>query len=208
MKKIEINGRLYNNVVDINEYTDHPDLYNPKFTAIERPNECVLPIKNRTTDTGPGIYYQPGAMVSFVEKPDNMAEYSPDKIINFNDSKSIGEVFEKQQIIRDIQDEIMTTSDNVLCLKIGEKDTPEMRALKTAINLKRIDTKQYEDRFDQFQNDMRLLKGNSITLGKLISISNAFDISADLTLRDKDDNTPNPINQTIVIDLTEGRSSK
>ena len=208
MKKIEIDGRLYNNVIDINEYTDHSDLYNPKFTAIERPGECVLPIKNRTTDTGPGIYYQPGAMVSFVEKPYNMEEYSPDRIINFNNSKSIGEVFEKQQIIRDIQDEIMTTSDNVLCLKIGEKDTPEMRALKTAINLKRIDTKQYEDRFDQFQNDMRLLKGNSITLGKLISISNAFDISADLTLRDRDDNTPNPINQTIVIDLTEGRNSK
>lgn len=205
MKKIEIDGRLYNNVVSIDEYTDHPDLYNPKFTAIERPEGCVLPIRNRTTDTGPGIYYQPGAMASFVEKPDNMAEYNSEKIINFDNSKSIGEVFEKQKIIRDIQDEIMTTSDNVLCLKIGNEDTPEMKALKSAINSKRIDTKQYEDRFDQFQNDMRLLKGKSITLGKLISISNALDISVDLTLRDKDENTPNPMNQTIVIDLTEGR---
>lgn len=207
MKKAEINGRLYT-VTQMDDFTDHPDLYTPKFTAIERPGECVLPIKNRTTDTGPGIYYQTGAMVAIVEKPDNMAEYSPDKIIDFTNPKSIGEVFEKQQIIRDIQDEIMTTSDNVLCLKIGEKNTPEMRALKTAINLKRIDTKQYEDRFDQFQNDMRLLKGDSITLGKLISISNALDISVDITLRDKDENTPNPMNQTIVIDLTEGRSSK
>ena len=205
MKKAEINGRLYN-VVEMDEFTDHPDLYNPKFTAIERPGECVLPIKNRTTDTGPGIYYQQGAMVSVVEKPDNIKEYSIDKIIDFTNTKSIGEVFEKQQIIRDIQDEIMTTSDNVLCLKIGDKDTPEMKALKTAINSKRIDTKQYEDRFDQFQNDMRLLKGNSITLGKLISISNALDISVDITLRDRDNSTPNPMNQTIVIDLTEGRS--
>lgn len=207
MKKAEIDGRLYN-VTNMNDFTDYPDLYTPKFTAIERPGECVLPIKNRTTDTGPGIYYQPGAMVAIVEKPNNVACYSTDKIIDFTNTKSIGEVFEKQQIIRDIQDEIMTTSDNVLCLKIAEKDTPEMRALKTAINLKRIDTKQYEDRFDQFQNDMRLLKGNSITLGKLISISNALDISVDITLRDRDDNTPNPINQTIVIDLTEGRNSK
>jgi hypothetical protein len=206
MKKAEIDGRLYN-ITSIEDYTNHPDLYNPKFTAIERP-ECVLPIRNRTTDTGPGIYYQPNAMVSIVEKPDNMAYYGLDKIIDFTNPKSIDEVFEKQQIIRDIQDEIMTTSDNVLCLKIGEKDTPEMKALKTAINLKRIDTKQYEDRFDQFQNDMRLLKGNSITLGKLISISNALDISADITLRDRDDNTPNPMNQTITIDLTEGRNSK
>lgn len=207
MKKAEIDGRLYN-VTSIDDFTDHPDLYTPKFTAIERPGECILPIRNRTTDTGPGIYYQAGAMVSIVEKPDDAKEYSPDKIIDFTNPKSIGEVFEKQQIIRDIQDEIMTTSDNILCLKIGEKTTPEMKALKTAINLKRIDTKQYEDRFDQFQNDMRLLKGDSITLGKLISISNALDISVDITLRDRDGNTPNPMNQTIVIDLTEGRSSK
>ena len=205
MRKIEIEGRLYN-VTNIDDYTDHPDLYTPKFTAIEVPGECVLPIKNRTTDTGPGIYYQPGAMVSIVEKPNDKAEYSSDKIIDFTNPKCIGEVFEKQQIIRDIQDEIMTTSDNVLCLKIGDNDTPEMKALKTAINLKHIDTKQYEDRFDQFQNDMRLLKGNSITLGKLISISTALDISVDLTIRDRDENTPNPMNQTIVIDLTEGRN--
>jgi len=207
MKKAEIDGRLYN-LTGIDDFTDHPDLYNPKFTAIERPGECILPIRNRTTDTGPGIYYQTGAMAAIVVKPDNDSEYNPNKIIDFTNPKSIGEVFEKQQIIRDIQDEIMTTSDNVLCLKIGEKDTPEMRALKTAINSKRIDTKQYEDRFDQFQNDMRLLKGNSITLGKLISISNALDISVDITLRDRDENTPNPMNQTIIIDLTEGRNSK
>lgn len=207
MKKAEIDGKLYN-ITQIDEYTDHQDLYNSKFTAIERPGECVLPIRNRTTDTGPGVYYQSGAMVAMVEKPNDMAEYGTDKIIDFTNPKSIGEVFEKQQIIRDIQDEIMTTSDNILCLKIGDKTTPEMKALKTAINLKRIDTKQYEDRFDQFQNDMRLLKGDSITLGKLISISNALDISVDITLRDRDANTPNPMNQTIVIDLTEGRNSK
>ena len=141
MKKAEIDGRLYN-IADMDDFTDHPDLYTPKFTAIERPGECVLPIKNRTTDTGPGIYYQPGAMVAIVEKPVNNKDYSVDKIIDFTNPKSIGEVFEKQQMIRDIQDEIMTTSDNILCLKIGEKTTPEMRALKTAINLKRIDTKQ------------------------------------------------------------------
>ena len=203
MKKAELANKLYN-VCSMDEFTDNPDMYTPKFTAIER-DEVILPIKNRTTDTGVGIYYQQGAMASIVVKPDNNKEYSVDKIIDFSNPKSIGEVFEKQQIIRDIQDEIMTTSDNIMYLKIGDKDTPEMRSLKTAINLKRIDPKQYEDRFDQFQNDMRLLKGESITLGKLVSICNAFDISADLTLRDRDSNTPNPMNETINIDLTDGR---
>ena len=203
MKKAELANKLYN-VCSMDEFTDNPDMYTPKFTAIER-EDVILPIKNRTTDTGIGIYYQQGAMASIVVKPDNDKEYSIDKIIDFSNPKSIGEVFEKQQIIRDIQDEIMTTSDNIMYLKIGDKDTPEMKSLKTAINLKRIDPKQYEDRFDQFQNDMRLLKGESITLGKLVSICNAFDISADLTLRDRDSNTPNPMNETINIDLTDGR---
>ena len=79
-----------------------------------------------------------------------------------------------------------------------------MRALKQAINSKQVDKKQYEDRFEQYQNDMRLLKGSSITLGKLVSICTAFDIGVDLTLRDKED-CPNPMNTEIVVDLTEGR---
>ena len=110
-------------------------------------------------------------------------------------------------MIKDIQSEIMTTSDNILHLNIGNDDTPEMRALKTAINSKHVDKKQYEDRFDQFQNDMRLLKGSSITLGKLISICGSFDIEAELTLRDKED-IPNPMNTEITVDLTNGRDDK
>lgn len=206
MKKVEIDGKLYS-VCDMNQYTENPELYTPKFTAIET-NGVVLPIRNKSTEEGAGIYYQPGAMCAIVQKPENKAGYSSGNIIDFNDSKSISEIFEKQQIIRDIQDEIMTTSDNILSLKIGDMDTPEMKALKTAINAKHIDPKQYEDRFDQYQNDMRLLKGDSITLGKLISISKALDISADLTLRDRDGDAPNPMNQNITIDLTDGRPDK
>ena len=104
-------------------------------------------------------------------------------------------------MLRDIQHDIITTSDNVLKLNVGEMDTPEMKALKNAINSKAIDKKQYEDRFDQFQNDMRLLKGSSITLGKLISICSAFDIDAELTLKDKDD-APNPMGQEFTVELT------
>lgn len=206
MKKAEINGKLYS-VCTMEQYTNNPELYTPKFTAIET-NNVVLPIRNKGTEDGVGVYYQPESMCSIVQKPENKAEYSSDNIIDFNNSKSISEIFEKQQIIRDIQDEIMTTTDNILSLKIGDMDTPEMKALKTAINLKHIDPKQYEDRFDQYQNDMRLLKSDSITLGKLISISKALDISADLTLRDRDSDAPNPMNQSITIDLTDGRPEK
>ena len=72
------------------------------------------------------------------------------------------------------------------------------------IQYKQVDIKQYENRFDQFQNDIRLLKGNSITLGKLISTCNNFDISAEITLRDRE-GCANPMNSEIHINLTEGR---
>lgn len=204
MKKVELEGRLYN-AVTMDEYTQNRELYNPRFTAIESDNGLVMPIRSRVGDDGPGYYYQDGAIACNVVKPDNPQDYSTGKIIDYTNPQSIGDLIRNNEMVADIQSEIMTTTDNVFYLKIGDNDTPEMRALKTAINSKQVDKKQYEDRFEQFQNDMRLLKGSSITLGKLISICDAFDISAELTLRDKVD-IPNPMNQEITIDLTEGRN--
>ena len=206
MKKIQLEDKLYD-VATMEEYTENPDLYRAKFTAIETKHGVVMPMRSRMMDNGPGFYYQPGAMVCNVIKPDNEADYSPDKIIDYTNPKDIGEVLKKNALIRDIQSEIMATSDNVFCLKIGDEDTPEMKALKTAINTKQVDKKQYEDRFEQYQNDMRLLKGSTITLSKLISICGAFDISATLILSDKPD-VPNPMNTEITVDLTEGRAVK
>ena len=202
MKKAQLGNRLYS-VISMEEYTNNPEIYNPRYTAIEKPY-AVLPLASRSIDSGPGIYYQQGAMVAMVQKPTNPDEYSTSQIINYNDAKSIGDIIKNNQLIRDIQNDIITTSDNIFFLKIGDDDTPEMRALKQAINSKQVDKKQYEDLFEQYQNDMRLLKGSSITLGKLVSICTAFDIGVDLTLRDKED-CPNPMNTEIVVDLTEGR---
>jgi hypothetical protein len=205
MKKMQIGNRLYS-VVKMEEYTNNPELYNPKLTAIER-DDVILPIRNKSNDVGPGIYYQTGAMVAYVEKPDDPEMYSPSRMINYDKAESIDDIMKNNQLIRDIQNDIITTSENILYLKIGDEDTPEMKALKTAINAKQVDKAQYEHRFPQFQNDMRLLKGPSITLAKLVSISSAFDIGVELTLRDKQD-CPNPMHQEINIDLTEGRNPK
>ena len=146
-------------------------------------------------------------MICPIQKPENPDAYSATKIIDYDNSKDIGDIIRNNELIADIQSELLTTSDNIFHLRITNDDTPEMKALKSAINAKQVDKRQYEDRFDQFQNDMRLLKGNSITLAKLISICNAFDIDAELTLRDKQD-IPNPMNTEFTVDLTEGRNVK
>jgi len=209
MKKVEIERKLYT-VVDSTEYTSHRDLYNPRSTAIEVADR-VLPVRNPITDNGPGVYYYgSNSMVADVIKPspEYESEYSADRIIDFSKPKDIGEVIEKNTLLRNIQQDLMVNGkDNIFYLNITQEDTPEMRALKTAINNKQVDKKAYEDRFDQFQNDMRLLKGHSITLAKMIGICNGFDIACELTLRDKD-GAANPMGDPITLDLTEGRPMK
>lgn len=205
MKKRQLENRLYS-VATMEEFTNTPDLFNPKYTAIQA-HGLVMPIRSKIGDTGPGYYYQPGAMCCYVQKPEHPEDYSEEGIIDFTNLTDITQVLKNNELIRDIQQEIMTNSENILYLKIGDNDTPEMKAMKSAINAKQVDKKQYEPRFEQFQNDMRLLKGNSITLGKIVSISDAFDIAVELTLRDKPD-APNPMNTEITVDLTEGREVK
>lgn len=205
MKKMEINQKIYN-VVTMDEYINSSELYENKFTAIQD-HGLVLPIKGKN-DFGPGYYIQANSMVNLIKKPpENMIdEYSENKIIDYNNAKSIGDIIKNNEMLRDIQSEFIVDDENILNLTISDNDTPEMKALKSAINSKKADKSQYEDRFDQYQNDMRLLtKGTSITLGKLISICSVFDISAELVLKDKD-GAPNPMNRVISIDLTEGRS--
>ena len=205
MKKMQINNKIYN-VVTMSEYVATQELYDEKFTAIQD-HGIVLPIKQKT-DVGPGYYIQSDSMVHTIIKPpeQDINKYSESNIIDYNNAKSIGDIMKNNNMLRDIQSEFITDDENILNLKITDDDTPEMKALKTAINYKQADKSQYEDRFDQYQNDMRLLtKGTSITLGKLISICSVFDISAELVLRDKE-GAPNPMNTEISIDLTEGRS--
>lgn len=205
MKKMQINNKIYN-VVTMSEYVATQELYDEKFTAIQD-HGIVLPIKQKT-DVGPGYYIQSNSMVHTIVKPpeQDINKYSESNIIDYNNAKSIGDIMKNNNMLRDIQSEFITDDENILNLKITDGDTPEMKALKTAINYKQADKSQYEDRFDQYQNDMRLLtKGTSITLGKLISICSVFDISAELVLRDKE-GAPNPMNTEISIDLTEGRS--
>ena len=208
MKKIEINHKLYN-VVDPSEYTRTQSCYSAKTTAVQI-GDVVLPVRS-STDNLPGVYYTNGRdLMAKVVKPseDQQQEYSADKIIDFTNAHDIGEVMRKNDLLRNIQEDLMVSGkDNILCLPSSPEDTPEMRALKAAINAKQIGKKQYEDRFDQFQNNMRLLKGKSITLSKMKEICTGFDIACELTLKDKP-GAVNPMNTEISLDLTEGRPLK
>lgn len=210
MKKMEIEHKLYS-VMTMDEFVRDKDILNPKSVAIEVNNgKTILPIKSSSMDTGPGVYYDESG-ISNIIKPtkENESNYSSDKVIDLSNPKDIGEVITKSNMIKDLQSDLMVspTDSNIFHLNISQNDTPEMAAIKKAINAKQVNKKVYEERFPQFQNDMRLLRGNSITLAKMISICNGFDIACEITLRDKD-KAANPMNTEITIDLTENRPSK
>ena len=202
MKKMAIGNKLYD-VTTFSEYTDLPDAFDPKFTAIETSGGTTLPLKSKS-DNGPGVYLC-GNMVATVVKPDPSEEsnYSSSNIIDYSHPKNIDDVINKNNLVRNIEKDILTTKENIFQLVIGDNDTREMVAMKKAINSKQMDIKQYESRFDQYQNDLRLLKGESITLGKIISTCNNFDMSATLIIKDKNPDVPNPMGIEIKVDLTD-----
>ena len=97
---------------------------------------------------------------------------------------------------------MLSNSDNLFKPIPKENDSPEMKAMKKAICLKNIDIDAYADRFgDNFNNDKRLMKGSNITLSKAKSIGNNLDMKITLTISDARPDVPNPIGESITVDI-------
>ena len=210
MKKIEIDRRLYS-VIPLEEYVSHSDLYDYRNTAIEHEDGTILPLrKYPMVEDKPGIYIDPDKDISKQMVLDRVSPepkdstYSADRVIDFSNATSLADVIQKNEAIRDIQSDLLIsgTDGNTLYLNVTDADTPEMVAIKSAINAKAINKNAYEQRFTQFQNDMRLLRGHKITLKKLITMCNGFDLVCDLTLRDAD-NAVNPMGSPITVRLND-----
>lgn len=202
-KKMRIDDRIYD-VTTLDDYNKHKDAYMSQYTAIhDEDTHLVLPVKNRY-DEGPGIVI--GSGVSYIEEPtSNIEEYNDSKIIDFDNSKSIHDMMEKQRVVRSLERDILTSPDNIFMPKIFDDDSAEMKALKNAVLDKHIDLDKYEPRFgSNYNNDKRLFNKNTISLAMLKRVCEALDIEATLTLSDKDEDVPNPIGRTIEVKLTGG----
>jgi hypothetical protein len=202
-KKMRIGDRIYD-VTSLEDYTKHKDAYMSQYTAIHDPvTNLVLPIKNRY-DSGPGIVVGNG--VSYVDEPsENINDYDGSSIIDFDNSKSIHDMMEKQRVVRSLERDILTSPDNIFTPKIFDDDSPEMKALKTAVLEKQIDLDKYEPRFgSNYNNDKRLFNKNTISLSMTKRVCDALDIKATLILEDKNPDVPNPIGRTIKVELTGG----
>jgi hypothetical protein len=165
----------------------------------------VLPVIGKLDDR---IGIVIGDAVSFYNEPkteEEKNEYSSSNIIDFNKANTMKDIIEKKEHVKSLENEIIVNSDNIFIPRIDDNDSNEMRALKEAVIAKQIDINAYAPRFGKnFANTKRLFNYNTISLGKLKSITDALDMKCTLTIEDKNQEVPNPINKVITADITGG----
>lgn len=201
--KIRIGNTLYD-VISYSEFMQNKDTYLRYIgtIAVSRGDGLVYPLIN-PNDPRPGCFVH--GPIIFFRPPfgNNTAMYSEVNQINFSNAKNYGEVIKAQEQLNKSERAILTTIDNVTVPEISPNDTPAMQALKQAIIYKHIDLDKYDYRFgtDNYPNDKRLLRRDSITLPKLTAYANALDIDVTMILKDKSPDVPNPMGKTITVKI-------
>ena len=197
-RKAKIKNVMYD-VCTLEQYTQNPNQYLKNHTAIVE-GDYLYPVLS-ATQIGPGVHVNPG-MISYFQTPtDNIEEYKKENAIRFDDVKDIATMIDKLEAVKKIEDDVLTSADNIFSVKIKPGDTPEMVALKTAVNEKKIDLDKYEHRFgSNYHNDKRLFNKPSISLGMLKRVTSALDMQVTMTIEDTPD-APNPIGRKIEVQL-------
>lgn len=189
-------------VITFDQFVQQPKAYPLGYTVVDGGNGVMYPLRGKT-DSRPGLYPSNGICKYKDPSPEEMDVYSAANITDFSKPKAIGELIAKQNKLKQQERTILTNADNIFQPQVKPDDYPAMVALKTAVNAKGIDLDSYAHRFgNNFNNDKRLFEKPNITLTKMISICNNLDIKATLTLQDASSDVPNPIGDSITVDLT------
>ena len=209
MKKVGIKGNMCD-VVKIDEYTRNKEFYLTSTTLIESDafgDKQIFPIINQHDKKSYGIRIKPGSAFAYFNTECTDTEkdlYDPSKVIDLEEAASIKELMEKQEMIRSMEKDILTSPDNITQPDIGPEDEPAMKALKTAVSEKGIDLDTYSHRFgNNYNNDKRALLKDRISLQMLERMCNNLDMKATLTIEDASPDVPNPIGRQIVMELTK-----
>lgn len=205
--KTVLNGQMYE-LLTYDEYISNRGSLSHTIAVKDnyKGKDIILPYKGKYTGNPiiPGIYN--GGCVDFVIYPNDneIDQYVPGKIIEFNNKDDIKQTLEKSEIIERLKEPWITSPDNITTIPILEEDQPEMVCLKRAINEKEIDLDKYAPRFgENFPNDKRQLKNKSATLNIIKRFCEKLDMEALLILKDKNSNVPNPMNTEIIVSLTD-----
>ena len=209
IKKIRIDSKIYD-VTSQEKYCSNPEKYDSNYTAIESEG-LAYPLINKTDyyNGVPGVLDAGLVMFYNQPAPNNpmIDQYNMQNAIDFSNAKSMKTIIEKSNMVKSLENEILVNSDNITVIKSDDNDDAEMAALKEAINCKQCDINAYSTRFNgNLLNDIRILKGHSITLSKLKTYGNALDMKMTLTIEDQNPDVPNPIGKSISVEITGGDS--
>ena len=200
-KKATINGKV-TTVLKPHEVLSN-SVFQNKFTSVEI-EDVILPVKTAYDPSTPGFYVVCGGKIGKAIKPSDEDKnlYSVDRAIDFSNIESMKELVAKQEMVKKMESDVLSNSDNLFKPIVKDNDSPEMKAIKEAICRKGIDIDAYADRFgENFNNDKRLLKGSSITMSKMKSICDKLDMKCTLVITDSSSNVPNPIGSEISVDI-------
>ena len=212
IKRTVSNGKIYE-MVDFDTYGNSPEKYiGRNDVGIEVEDEThnvtlVLPLRDTYNGNPitPGVYN--AGSIDFIIMPDQSSyqRYIPGKTVQLSNKMNVKELIESGESLLRLDEPFITTPDNITKIPVTSLDEPEMKAIKTAINEKKVDIDKYAGRFGaNFPNDKRQLKNNQITLNIIKRFCNNMDMEALLVIKDKNDNVPNPLKKEIVVSLTEG----
>lgn len=165
----------------------------------------ILPFRTKSDDR-PGIYVDGG--LYFINKPkteEDKYQYNEKNldVLDFSDVTNINQFLDKTSMVRDMENSILSDPDEIFTSQINGHETPQMKLMKEAINLKRCDIDKYVLRAGpNHLNNKRILKGNDITIKKMVEICDYMDMEVELTIRDKNSEVANPMNKEITKILT------
>lgn len=188
-------------------YSENPSVCSMTALETSKGDESyLLPFRGKTDDR-PGVY--PDGNLYFVKFPESEEEeksYNKKNIdiVDFSNVDNINDFLAKNGQVREMENLSLSDSDEIFIPPISGRETEAMKAFKQAITAKHMDIDRYSSRFgENYLNDKRILKGDDITLNKLVSICNKFDIEAKLILSDKHPDVANPMGNNIETILTD-----
>lgn len=188
-------------------YSENPSVCSMTALETSKGDESyLLPFRGKTDDR-PGVY--PDGNLYFVKFPESEEEeksYNKKNIdiVDFSNVDNINDFLAKNGQVREMENLSLSDSDEIFIPPISGRETEAMKAFKQAIAAKHMDIDRYSSRFgENYLNDKRILKGDDITLNKLVSICNKFDIEAKLILSDKHPDVANPMGNNIETILTD-----
>jgi hypothetical protein len=129
---------------------------------------------------------------------DNNEKYkSEDTVIDFSDVESNKELIEKQNELRNAEITILTAANSDTYTPIyNDEDSPALTLVKQCLQAKNVPLENYKGRFDtpcDFNNTIRLVtseKNHTISIQKIKTIGEKFDIKFKLIAEDQED-SPN-----------------